>query len=259
MRLSLVAAVTLTALGLSACQPNTQEPASESAETAATAESATKAAELETEVQKQAYSLGASMGMYIANRKADQEKYGIEFDEAALMQGFKDGIAGETVFTTEEMQAFARAADMQLKAKIDAEASNAAQQNIEAGIAYLAENATKEGVITTESGLQYEVLVEGDGKQPTAEDTVKVHYRGTLLDGTEFDSSYSRNEPAVFPLSRVISGWTEGVQLMKEGSKFRFHIKPELAYGERSTGSITPNSTLVFDVELLEVVSAGNN
>ena len=259
MRLSLVAAVTLTALGLSACQPNNQESTADATDAAAATETAGTIAGLETDAQKQAYALGASMGIYVANRKAEQTKYNIEFDQTALMQGFKDGIAGETQYPREELQVFAQQADEELKAKMAEEATNSAQQNIEAGQAYLAENATKEGVVTTESGLQYEVLVEGDGKQPTAEDTVKVHYRGTLLDGTEFDSSYSRNEPAVFPLSRVISGWTEGVQLMKEGSKFRFHIKPELAYGERATGAITPNSTLVFDVELLEVVATESN
>ena len=124
------------------------------------------------------------------------------------------------------------------------------------GEKFLAENAERESVTVTDSGLQYEVMSEGDGASPTAEDTVTVHYKGTLLDGTEFDSSYSRGEPATFPLSRVIPGWTEGVQLMKVGSKFKFFIPSELAYGERSTGKITPNSTLVFEVELLDVASA---
>ncbi len=131
-----------------------------------------------------------------------------------------------------------------------------AQDNA-AGAAYLAENQKKEGVKVTPSGLQYEVLTEGkaDGKTPAATDTVEVHYKGTLIDGTEFDSSYKGGQPATFPLNRVIPGWTEGVQLMKEGAKYRFVIPSALAYGPRGTpdGSIGPNETLVFEVELLEV------
>ena len=115
------------------------------------------------------------------------------------------------------------------------------------------ENAKKEGVTVTESGLQYEVLSEGDGEKPVATDVVKVHYKGTLLDGTEFDSSYARNEPTTFPLNRVIAGWTEGLQLMSVGSKYKFTIPSELAYGDRDLGKIPANSTLVFEVELLEI------
>lgn len=121
------------------------------------------------------------------------------------------------------------------------------------GQQYMSENAKREGVKTTESGLQYEVITEGDGKSPTATDTVLVHYKGTLIDGTEFDSSYKRGEPIEFPLNRVIPGWTEGVQLMKEGAKYRFVIPPNLAYGAQGAGPIGPNETLVFEVELLKV------
>lgn len=122
------------------------------------------------------------------------------------------------------------------------------------GAKFLEDNAKKEGVVTTASGLQYLVLREGEGKSPKATDTVEVHYAGTLLDGREFDSSYKRKESIEFPLNRVIAGWTEGVQLMKEGAKFRFFIPSKLAYGPRGAGrDIGPNETLIFEVELIKV------
>ena len=129
-----------------------------------------------------------------------------------------------------------------------------AESALEKGEKFLKQNATKEGVKTTASGLQYKVLKEGTGKSPKATDTVLVHYRGTLIDGTEFDSSYKRNEPIEFPLNQVIKGWTEGVQLMKEGAKYQFYIPSKLAYGSRGAGgAIGPDETLIFDVELLKV------
>jgi len=129
------------------------------------------------------------------------------------------------------------------------------QTALEKGEAFLQENAKKDGVKTTPSGLQYKVLTEGKGKSPKATDTVTVNYRGTLLDGTEFDSSYKRGEPISFPLNRVIPGWTEGVQLMKEGAKYQFYIPANLAYGKQGTpgGPIGPDETLIFDVELIKV------
>ena len=126
-------------------------------------------------------------------------------------------------------------------------------ENKAAGEAFLAENTKKENIITTASGLQYEVLTEGEGPSPTATTNVTVHYKGTTLDGKEFDSSYSRNAPATFPLKRVIAGWTEGLQLMNIGAKYRFFVPSNLAYGERGAGrDIGPNSTLIFEVELLK-------
>jgi FKBP-type peptidyl-prolyl cis-trans isomerase len=129
------------------------------------------------------------------------------------------------------------------------------EENKAAGVAFLAENAKKPNIVTTASGLQYEVLAPGTGtKSPTATDNVTVHYKGTTIDGAEFDSSYSRGEPATFPLNRVIPGWTEGVQLMKEGAKYRFFIPSELAYGEQGAGrAIGPNAALIFDVELIKI------
>ncbi len=129
-----------------------------------------------------------------------------------------------------------------------------AQSAKEKGEAYLAENAKKEGVKTTPSGLQYKVIKEGTGKQPTTSSTVKVHYRGTLINGTEFDSSYKRNEPIDFGVTQVIKGWTEGLQLMKEGAKYQLFIPSNLAYGPRGAGGVIgPDETLIFEVELLEV------
>lgn len=130
--------------------------------------------------------------------------------------------------------------------------SELAQTNITEGAEFLAENATKEGVTTTASGLQYTILTDAEGDKPSATSNVTVHYKGTTLDGTEFDSSYSRNAPATFPLNRVIGGWTEGVQLMSVGATYRFFIPSELAYGAQGAGgAIGPNATLIFDVELL--------
>ncbi len=132
--------------------------------------------------------------------------------------------------------------------------AKSAEENKKAGAAFLAENAKKEGVVTTASGLQYKILKQGDGAKPSAADNVTVHYEGKTLDGKVFDSSYKRGTPATFPLNRVIAGWTEGVQLMQEGSKYRFYIPSDLAYGPRGAGSdIGPNETLIFDVELIAI------
>lgn len=209
---------------------------------------AVQAYELKTDDQKLSYSLG----LVIAEKlKLDLN----ELDLEAFQEGVKAIYQDKTPLLNEEqvgatMQAF-QMKRMEEQQRLVAEL---AQANLEKGQAYLAENGKKTGVKTTESGLQYEELVAGKGKQPKAEDTVKVHYRGTLIDGTEFDSSYARNEPVSFPLSGVIPGWTEGLQLMKEGGKARLVIPSDLAYGPGGMGNaIAPNSTLLFEVELLEV------
>ena len=210
--------------------------------------SSAQAFELKNDEQKLSYSLGLVLGEKL---KMDLETMDLE----AFQEGIKAVYGGTTPLldsqqVNETMQAFqVRKMEEQRQA-----AAKIAQANLEAGQAFLAENGKKEGVKTTESGLQYEELTAGTGKQPTAEDTVKVHYRGTLIDGTEFDSSYARNEPVSFPLNGVIPGWTEGLQLMKEGGKARLAIPADLAYGPGGMGNaIGPNSTLLFDVELLEV------
>lgn len=169
------------------------------------------------------------------------------------MEDFSRSIAD--VMNGRETAMTAREAQQLLNEYFESKAKEDAQQAIAEGAAFLKENGQREGVVTTKSGLQYEVLTEGTGKNPKATDQVRCHYEGRLINGNVFDSSYQRNEPADFGLNQVIAGWTEGVQLMKEGAKYRFFIPYVLGYGERGAGSqIPPYSTLVFDVELIKVL-----
>lgn len=196
---------------------------------------------LETDEAKVSYGLGMMIGERVL------KQYG-ELDYDILIEAMKAQHAGdETLMSMEEAQAALQAAQ-------EKEASMAAAEAAEKGQAYLAENEARDGVSVTDTGLQYEVLTAAEGPKPTADDTVSVHYVGTLMDGTEFDSSIARGEPASFPLKGVIPGWTEGLQLMNVGSKYRFVIPSELAYGERGAGqAIGPGETLIFEVELLEI------
>ncbi|MEH8022237.1 FKBP-type peptidyl-prolyl cis-trans isomerase [Rheinheimera metallidurans] len=215
-----------------------------------------KPAVLDTDEAKQSYSLGVSVGRYLDSTLEDYTKLGLTVDRALILRGVQDAVSNKATMSDEEVQAMMTTLEEKFREKQTAMVEAEAEQAIASGKAYLAENAKKEGVTVTESGLQYEVLQAADGAKPAATDTVKVHYTGTLVDGTKFDSSLDRGEPAQFPLNRVIPGWTEGVQLMNVGSKFKFTIPSELAYGERDMGVIKPNSVLVFEVELLEIVSA---
>lgn len=197
------------------------------------------------------YALGSDVGRNLKRQNFD-------FDTAAFLAGFEAAFTGsESKMTEEEIGTALQEFQTEMITKMAEERQKQAAENKETGDKFLAENKTKEGVKTTESGLQYIVEKEGEGESPAAEDIVEVHYRGTLLDGTEFDSSYKREQPAKFPLNRVIKGWTEGVQLMKKGAKYKFFIPPELAYGEGGAGEqIGPNSTLIFEVELLSFEKA---
>jgi FKBP-type peptidyl-prolyl cis-trans isomerase FkpA/FKBP-type peptidyl-prolyl cis-trans isomerase FklB len=208
------------------------------------------ATDLTTEEQK----LGYIIGMDIGKSLRDQNT---QVDLDMMMEAIRATYNGEELALTDEQAATIRKEYVEKRqAEQQAKTEAAGQANLIEGQKFLAENKVKEGVQTTESGLQYKVVTQGDGARPKAEDTVKVHYRGTLLDGTEFDSSYARNQPISFALNRVIPGWTEGVQLMPVGSKYIFYISPDLAYGEAGGGPIPPNSTLVFEVELLEIEGA---
>ena len=201
-------------------------------------------------MDKLSYALGIGIGSQLANMGAKE----LSIDDFA--QAIKDVLSGADLKVDETeaqqlVQKFFQEQEEKQQA-VDTEANKAFRQ---VGEDFLSDNAQKEGVIVLPSGLQYQVLREGNGKQPKVTDRVKCHYEGTLIDGTKFDSSYDRGEPATFGLNQVIAGWTEGVQLMQEGAKYRFFIPYNLAYGERGAGSsIPPFAALVFDVELIEVV-----
>ena len=200
-------------------------------------------------MDKVSYSLGLGIGQQLAQMGAN----GISAEDFA--QAIKDVLEGnELKISHRDAQGIVQEFFQKKEAELQAERIKQGKAHKEAGEKFLAENTKKEGVITLPSGLQYEVLKEGNGKKPSAKDTVVCHYEGTLIDGTVFDSSYKRGEPATFPLQQVIAGWTEGVQLMQEGAKYRFYIPYRLAYGEGGAGAqIPPFAALIFDVELIEV------
>ena len=201
-------------------------------------------------MDKVSYALGIGIGHQLANMGGSS----LNIDDFA--QAVKDVLAGnELKIKSSEAQQIVQAFFAEQEQKINKQRQEAGKMAKEAGEKYLAENAKKDGVITLPSGLQYQVLKEGNGKKPSAKDSVKCHYEGFLIDGTVFDSSVQRGEPAVFGLQQVIAGWTEGLQLMQEGAKYRFFIPYRLAYGEGGAGAqIPPFAALIFDVELIQVV-----
>lgn len=204
-------------------------------------------ANLSTGVDSVSYAIGVRNGAYF--KEGISTFPGRELNVDAMLAGFTEALKGDsTQMTPQEAEVF-------MQTYIREAQTKEAKLNKEEGEKFLAENKAKSGVITTESGLQYQVITEGKGPKPTEKDRVKVHYTGTLLDGTKFDSSVDRGEPAEFGVTQVIKGWTEGLQLMPVGSKYIFWIPSELAYGERQAGpTIKPNSVLKFEVELLEIV-----
>jgi FKBP-type peptidyl-prolyl cis-trans isomerase len=205
------------------------------------------AAKPETEAQKLGYIIGMDIG-------ASLKQQGSDIDLTALFEAITAVYNGQApALTPEEAATIRETFIAQRKAAAETQRQSAAGANSAEGDKFLLENRAKEGVVVTESGLQYQVVELGTGPKPAATDMVKVHYRGTLLNGEEFDSSYARGEPISFQLDQVIPGWTEGVQLMPVGSKYKFFIPPSLAYGEAGGGPIGPNATLVFDVELLGI------
>jgi FKBP-type peptidyl-prolyl cis-trans isomerase len=205
-------------------------------------------AALPTQKDKLSYAIGMNIGK---NLHKDQ----VDVDPNMVLRGLKDGMAGGTTLMTDE-QASAAITELrtQMMAKMAAEHQKQAEANKKEGEAFLAANKTKPGVVTLPSGLQYKILKEGTGPKPAATDQVKCNYRGTLVNGTEFDSSEKHGEPITFPVNGVIKGWTEALQLMPVGSKWQLYVPADLAYGERGAGDvIPPDATLIFDVELLSI------
>jgi len=205
--------------------------------------------ELKTEADKQSYALGASMGGYLKNNLDTNKDIGIELKQDVILSGIKDALAGNPKFEEKEIREIMMALESQVRELRTTKAQTEGKN-------FLAENGKREGVVTTESGLQFEVLTPAEGDKPAAADTVTVHYHGTLIDGTVFDSSVERGQTSSFALNRVIPGWTEGLQHMAKGSKYKFFIPSELAYGGRNAGKIPPHSTLIFEVELFDISKA---
>ena len=201
-------------------------------------------------MEKLSYALGLGIGQQLSQMGAT------DISAEDFAQAIKDVLEGnELKVSHREAQSIVQDYFQKQEQKLQAQRAEAGKAHKEAGEKYLAENAKKDGIITLPSGLQYQVLKEGNGKKPTAKDTVMCHYEGFLIDGTVFDSSVQRGEPATFPLQQVIAGWTEGLQLMQEGAKYRFFIPYRLDYGEGGAGSsIPPFATLIFDVELIKVM-----
>ncbi len=203
--------------------------------------------ELKTQEQKVSYAIGHDIG-----KNFRMQEMTISLDE--FFQGIKDGIADSSVFTDEELYGIITQYQQKMTAERNAKKQVLAEKNTKEGEEFLAANKTKEGVITTESGLQYKVLKKGSGPKPKATDKVTVHYKGYFIDGETFDSSYDRNEPATFPVNGVIPGWQEALQLMSVGDKYELAIPYKLAYGENGKSPvIEPCKTLLFDVELLDI------
>ena len=208
---------------------------------------AQEAPALKTDKEKLSYALGMDLGTQLRLKA-------VEVDPAVFGKGLADALGGgKTLLTPDEVRALVTGLQDEMRRKVFAQVAQAAEKNKKDGDAFLASNKAKDGVVTLASGLQYQVLTAGNGKKPTADDTVVCHYRGTLIDGTEFDSSLARKEPATFQAKGVIRGWSEALQLMPVGSKWRLVVPPELAYGTRGKGNIGPNATLVFEVELIAI------
>lgn len=250
-KVSLLAATVAFAVG---CQ---DEASKSEASTSAVTESAAnmRAGTFGSEDQKAGYAVGVLLSTHIKQNIDTQKEFipGLNSDD--VLAGIGDGLHGKASLTDEEVEAMLEELNTRVAKAMEEKMKTEAANNAKAGEEFRAKFEKEEGVVKTESGLLYKVMKEAEGPKPKATDVVVVHYSGTLVDGTKFDSSYDREQPATFPLNAVIPGWTEGVQLMNVGSKYKFVIPAELGYGEQASQTIPANSTLVFEVELLEIKS----
>ncbi|HLZ00134.1 MAG TPA: FKBP-type peptidyl-prolyl cis-trans isomerase [Candidatus Angelobacter sp.] len=241
MKKSLVSAILLLCAGIALAQQPSTKPAENPAPKAETS------SPFKTPQEKGSYALGLNIGETFRRRAVD-------VDINIFLKGLKDAMAGKSLMTDDEKQAALMEMQKIAGEKQAEQRKNLAASNKQEGEDFLAKNKTQPGVVTLPSGLQYKVITNGTGPKPAAGDTVSCHYRGTLLNGTEFDSSYKRGQPLSIPVDRVIKGWTEALQLMPVGSKWQLFIPGDLAYGERGAGDdIGPNATLIFEVELLSI------
>jgi FKBP-type peptidyl-prolyl cis-trans isomerase FklB len=228
-------------------KPQSGTPAKTPAGTATQHHAAAARLVLKTDKDKESYAIGMNIGKSI-------HRDGVDVDPNILLRGMKDALSGgKTVLTDDEAKSVMTNLQAEMRKQQAEKAQLAGEANKKAGDAFLAENKTKDGVVTLPSGLQYKILTSGTGPKPTATDTVVCNYKGTLLDNTEFDSSYSRKQPLTIPVGGVIKGWTEALELMPVGSKWQLFIPSDLAYGPQTKGPIGPNSTLIFEVELLSI------
>ncbi|MFP1744015.1 FKBP-type peptidyl-prolyl cis-trans isomerase [Lonsdalea quercina] len=234
---------------------NTGAMAAETAKASDSSSTSTTTAKFNNDEQAAAYALGASLGRYMDNSLKEQEKLGIKLDKEQLIQGVQDAFADKSKLSDEEIEKTLQSFEGRVKEAAKTKMKQDAKENADKGTKYRDTFAKEKGVKKTNSGLLYQVDKEGTGAAPKDSDTVVVNYKGTLVDGTEFDNSYKRGEPLSFRLDGVIPGWTEGLKHVKKGGKIKMVIPPALAYGETGVPGIPANSTLVFDVELLDIKS----
>ncbi|CAM4150330.1 FKBP-type peptidyl-prolyl cis-trans isomerase [Vibrio neonatus] len=251
LKLSLLAATVALAVGCQKEEAPKTDAAPAATEAAAPAEAS--AMQFKSDDDKAAYAIGVSFATYLKASVEKPKEIGIELSDEMVLKGITDSFAGNAGLKEDEIRTVLEGLDARVSKKMAEKAAAKSAAALKAGEDFRADFAKQDGVTKTDSGILYQVEKQGDGATPKATDVVKVHYTGTLTDGTKFDSSIDRGEPATFPLNRVIPGWTEGLQLMKVGSKYKFVIPPELAYGDQESPAIPANSTLVFEVELLGI------